>query len=202
MNLNEIQKKFGDDYQADEYTFKMGIDKRFTKHFAERFKYLNVLETCTGAGFTTISLAKNAQHVFTVEIEPSHQKQAIFNVQKAGLSSKVSFISGDIFDKEILDNLSEIDAAFIDPDWSDTEPNHKYRFINSTTKPPADILIDIIFKITKNIALILPPYIDVKEFNNLPDHELERLYLSENHELFCLYFGKLIRHKGETVYQI
>ena len=40
----------------------MGIDQRFTNHFAERFVGLNVLETCTGAGFTTLSLARTAKH--------------------------------------------------------------------------------------------------------------------------------------------
>ena len=66
---NIIREKFGDDYMADERTFIMGIDQRFTKHFAERFIGFYVLETCTGAGFTTLSLARTAKHVFTVEID-------------------------------------------------------------------------------------------------------------------------------------
>ena len=75
MNINpiSIREKFGDDYLADERTYIMGIDQRFTKHFAERFIGLNVLETCTGAGFTTISLASTAKHVCTVEIDESNR---------------------------------------------------------------------------------------------------------------------------------
>ena len=69
LNPNAIREKFGDDYIADERTFIMGIDQRFTRHFAERFIDLNILETCTGAGFTTISLARTAKHVITVEID-------------------------------------------------------------------------------------------------------------------------------------
>jgi hypothetical protein len=57
INPNAIKEKFGDDYMADERTFIMGIDQRFTKYFAMRFIGLNVLETSTGAGFTTLSLA-------------------------------------------------------------------------------------------------------------------------------------------------
>ncbi len=203
MDTIRIREKFGNNYQADDLTYKMGIDQRFTKHFAERFKdYFIVLETCTGAGFTTISLAKIAKHVFTVEINRSHQKQAIYNVEKAGLSSKVSFISGDILDPEILEKLPAIDAAFLDPDWADEAPNHIYRFIHSTTKPPADKLLNKIFERTKNIALILPPFIDINEFNKLPNHELEKLYIGDSYELLCLYFGDLIRIQGETKYQI
>lgn len=92
MDQKSIQQKFGDDYIVDERTFIMGIDQRFTTHFAKRFINLNVLETCTGAGFTTISLAKAAKHVFTVEIEESIQNKAIKNIEKAGLSSNVTFI--------------------------------------------------------------------------------------------------------------
>ncbi len=78
----------------------MGIDQRFAAHFAERFKDLRVLETCTGAGFSTISLARTAKHVFTVEIDQSHQEQAISNVEKAGLSNRVTFLNGNIFQGE------------------------------------------------------------------------------------------------------
>ena len=102
MDMKSIRKKFGDDYVADDYTFAMGIDHRFTTHIAERFKGRRVLETCTGAGFTTIALARVAEHVTTVEIDPSHQAQARKNVARAGLSDNVDFISGDTLDEALL----------------------------------------------------------------------------------------------------
>ncbi|MHC4462260.1 MAG: RsmD family RNA methyltransferase [Planctomycetota bacterium] len=202
MNPNEIREKFGDDYIADERTFIMGIDQRFTAHFAERFKDLNVLETCTGGGFTTISLARTAKHVFTVEIDQSIQKQAISNVEKADLLIRVSFIHGNILDQSLLANLPSVDAVFIDPDWAATGPDHVYRFIHSNTQPPADTVLSKIFEITENVAIVLPPLIEVQEFNNLPEHEREKLYLGASHELFCLYFGKLIKAFGETEFRI
>jgi SAM-dependent methyltransferase len=191
MNVDAIRDKFGDDYIADEHTFIMGIDKRFSTHFAERFQGFIVLETCSGAGFSTISLAKTAKQVFTVEIEQSHQEQAINNVQRAGLLSKVFFIHGNILDQDLLDNLPPVDAVFIDPDWAVSGPDHIYRFIHSSTQPPADILLEKMFERTGNVAIVLPPFIKVQEFENLPDHEREKLYLGESHELFCLYFGEL-----------
>ena len=202
MDPNSIREKFGGDYIVDERTFKMGIDQRFTAHFAERFKGISVLETCTGAGFSTISLARMAKHVFTVEIDKSHQQQAIRNVEKAGLSNRVTFILGDILDDSILLKLPSIDAAFIDPDWASTGPEHVYRFIRSNTQPPADVVLYKIFKKTKNVAIVLPPLIEVKEFDNLPEHEREKLYIGESHELFCLYFGKLIKSVGETEFRV
>jgi len=202
MNPNSIRDKFGSDYIADERTFKMGIDQRFTARFAERFKDLRVLETCTGAGFSTISLARTAKHVFTVEIDKSHQQQAISNVEKARLSNRATFILGNILDQSVLRQLPPVDAAFIDPDWASTGPDHVYRFIHSNTQPPADAVLNKIFEKTKNVAMVLPPLIDVQEFDTLPEHERQKLYIGESHELFCLYFGKLKKSVGETEFRV
>ncbi|MCG8634534.1 MAG: hypothetical protein MI863_11950 [Desulfobacterales bacterium] len=197
-----IREKFGDDYMADERTFIMGIDQRFTKHFAERFTGLKVLETCTGAGFTTLSLARTARHVFTVEIDDSNQKKAISNVEKAGLSSHVTFISGSILDPVTVKGLPLFDAAFIDPDWAVTGPDHEYRFQQSNTLPPADVVLKDMLRITDNVAIVLPPFIKAEEFEGLPKHEREKLYLGESHELYCLYFGGLMRFVGETGFHV
>jgi 16S rRNA G966 N2-methylase RsmD len=202
MDAKAIREKFGDDFITTDHTFKMGMHHRFTEHIAERYRDRVVLETCTGAGFTTISLARVTSQVTTVEINPSHLEQARQNIAKTGLSDKVTFVSGDILDQNLLRALPPVDAAFLDPDWNDTKPGHQYRFINSNTLPPADALLDRIFRITKNVALILPPRINVREFSQLPENEREKLYLYGSHELYCLYFGDLIRSTGETEFRV
>ena len=70
----------------------MGIDHRITEQIAKRFHNLNVLETCTGAGFSTISLAKTAHKVTSIEINPINQNQAKQNVHIAGLMDKVDYV--------------------------------------------------------------------------------------------------------------
>jgi len=198
LNPNAIRGKFGDDYLADERTFIMGIDQRITRHFAERFAGLNVLETCTGAGFSTIALARTARHVITVEIDESIRKKAISNVKKAGLSAKVTFLLGSILETKTIEKIPKVEAAFIDPDWAVTGPDHIYRFQQSNTQPPADLVLRNMLNMTDNVAIVLPPFIPVEEFEGLPEHELEKIYLGDSHELFCLYFGDLIRFPGET----
>ena len=202
MHPNAIREKFGDDYIADDRTFVMGIDIRFTAHFAERFKDQKVLETCTGARFTTISLARTAKHVFTVEIDRDHRKQAIHNVRKAGLVNRVSFFPGSIFDQTVLNDIPPVDAIFIDPDWAVTGPDHIYRFIDSNTQPPADVLLDSMFALSGNVAMVLPPFIDVRELEGLRAHEREKLFLGDRHELYCLYFGDLISSIGDTEFRL
>ena len=202
VDSKDIRDKFGDEFTATNHTFQLGIHHRFTAHIAERFRSREVLETCTGAGFTTISLARVASHVTTVEINLSHQEQARRNIRRASLSGNVTFVSGDILDEDLLTALPPVDAALLDPDWADTEPDHQYRFMNSNTLPPADALLERILSITGNVALVLPPYLDVRELDQLPLNECEKLYLDGSHELYCLYFGALIKRAGKTEFRV
>jgi len=202
MDKEKIIEKFGNNYYTDDYSYIMGIDIRFTNHLPQRFKNRIVLETCTGAGFTTISLAKYAKHVYSIEIDNSRIKIAKKNAHIAGQENKITFIKGDITTIKILDLIPDINAAFIDPDWAVTGNNHVYRFSNSNTNPPSDKLFALIKNFTSNITLVQPLYIDKEEFKGLPCHEREYLYLKGNHELFCLHFGELARLKGDSEFFI
>jgi len=202
MDKERIIEKFGNNYTADDYSFIMGIDFRFADHLAKRFKDRFVLETCSGAGFTTISLAKYAKHVYSIEIDNSRLETAKKNSQIAGFEKKITFINGDVMINKILDLIPKIDAVFIDPDWAVSGDNHIYRYLNSNTEPPSDKLLNLINKRTSNISLVQPPYIDKEEFAKLPSHECEHLYLNGRHELFCLHFGELALLKGDSRFDI
>jgi SAM-dependent methyltransferase len=193
-----IRAKFGQNYVVNERTFVMGIDQRLTARVADRFWNRLVLETCTGGGFTTIALARTAAHVITVEIDPAHEAQARQNLATAGLRDRVTFVLADIMDDRIWDGLPHVDAAFLDPDWAVTGPELVHRFVRSSTRPPADALLERTFRATRNVALVLPPQLDIRELNSLPGHERQKLYLDGSHELYCLYFGDLAVSLGET----
>jgi SAM-dependent methyltransferase len=198
MDASEIRAKFGDDYTATEHTFVLGIDTRITTAIAERFRGHHVLETCTGAGFTTIALARVSDHVTTVEIARDHIEQAQQNIERAGLQKKVTFIQGDSLSKPVLSKTKGITAAFLDPDWAVSGPDHIYKFRHSNTRPPADELLREILTRTKNVALILSPYIDKTELQGLPPHERQSIYLGDEHVLYCLYFGSLASNQSQS----
>jgi hypothetical protein len=46
--------------------------------------------------------------------------------------------------------------------------------------------------------MILPPTIDLRELRDLPDHELQYIYLDHIHALHCLYFGALATAFGRS----
>jgi len=198
LSRQQIRAKFGDDYIANDRTFRMGIDQRFTSRIAERFAGRRVLETCTGAGFTTIALARRVSHVVTVEIDPENQAQARRNVAKAGLEDRVTFVTGDVLEYGTLDQSPPFDAAFMDPDWGESGLEHLCHFRNSSTHPPADVLLERTLGLTPDVAIVLPPVTDVGEFAGLPTHERQHLYFGECHELYCLFFGRLSRSSGKT----
>jgi hypothetical protein len=202
MDSQAIRAKFGRDYIASERTFLMGIDQRFTAKIAERFRKRHMLETCTGGGFTTVALARVAAHVITVEVDPAHYEQAKQNVAMAGLLDRVTFVLADIMDEKTWDGLPRVDAAFLDPDWTVTGPEHVHRFVGSSTRPPADALLERTFLATRNVALVLPPGLNIHECDLLPAHERQKLYMGQSHELYCLYFGDLISSSGETEFRI
>jgi hypothetical protein len=114
----------------------------------------------------------------------------------------VTFILGSILESETLKGLPTVNAAFIDPDWAITGPDQKYRFQRSNTRPLADIILKNMLKTTDRVAIILSPFIKIEEFEDLPGHEREKLYLGESHELFCLYFGGLKKASGETEFRV
>jgi hypothetical protein len=202
IHSDHIKSKFGGNYIADEQTYKMGIDVRFSEHLAIRFNNLTVLETCTGGGFSTLSLARYARHVYTVEIDKSRVQDAKKNAKLAGIEQKITFINGDVLAIDLIKAIPTIDAAFLDPDWADTGANHVYKFIKSNTNPPSDILLKAILSITPNVTLIQPSFINPEEFEQLPAHECELLYLGGSHELYCLHFGKMAKLIGTSEYQI
>jgi len=198
VHRRDICKKFGDDYVADDRTFKMGNDCRFTEHMAGRFAGMRVFEACTGGGFTTIALAREATHVTTVEIDPAIQMQARANVERAGLLERVTFVIGDAMDEGILDGYPPVEAAFLDPDWAVTGDEHVYRFKRSNTQPPADALLERALRLTPHVAIVLPPLVALRELEWLPTHERQELHLGDSHELYCLYFGSVARTVGQT----
>jgi predicted methyltransferase len=59
-----------------------------------------VLDTCTGLGYTAIEAAKSAEHVITIELDPTAQEMARFNPWSRSLfdNPKIEQIIGDAFE--------------------------------------------------------------------------------------------------------
>ena len=60
-----------------------------------------ILDTCTGLGYTAIEAARTAEHVITIELDPTAQEIARFNPWSRSLfdNPKIKQIMGDAFDE-------------------------------------------------------------------------------------------------------
>jgi predicted methyltransferase len=60
-----------------------------------------VLDTCTGLGYTAIEAAKTAEHVITIELDPTAQEMARYNPWSRSLfdNPKIEQLIGDAFDE-------------------------------------------------------------------------------------------------------
>jgi predicted methyltransferase len=60
----------------------------------------SVLDTCTGLGYTAIEAAKTAEHVITIELDPTAQEMARFNPWSRSLfdNPKITQMMGDVFE--------------------------------------------------------------------------------------------------------
>ena len=204
MDKEKISEKFGKkDYQVDNDTFVMGIHYLLGDHIAQRFEGCDiVLDACCGAGFTSIALAKYVNRVIAVDINPKHLEQAKNNAKIAGVFQKIKFLLGDVFNKEILDKIPDIECAWLDPDWAEIgESKLTHTSKLSSMQPPADKLFTEINKRTQNIALRLPREIDLSELRNFSSYELEKIYLDNDFKFYCAYFGKLIKKAGDTEFK-
>jgi 16S rRNA G966 N2-methylase RsmD len=182
-------RKLGKNYNFNDNTLLYGITPRLGQHLAERFKEMCVLETCTGAGFLTIELAKVAKKVITVDISQEALDQAQYNATVENVESKITFLQGNILNQNILDKIPAVDGAILDPVWNHQDLNL------TQMSPPAYLLYETIKRRTENIALILPPNTDEKSLERFPEYEQEILYLDGMPALMCLYFGHLKRCK-------
>lgn len=192
MEIEKIVDKFGRVYRGDEETLEKGTHHISARKIARRFKGKGtVIDACCGAGFVTMHLARNTDHVFAVDINKVHLDQAEENIGLEGLSHKVTFIHGDIL--EIAKFLTDIDGSFLDPNWT---PDGSLTTPHATTlsqmQPDGNALFNTIAQLTPDIAFRLPKEFDLESLSNMPAHEIEvHRARGGKTKFYCAYFGDL-----------
>ena len=71
---------------------------------------------------------------------------------------------------------------------------------DSNTQSPVDEILHKMLEISKNAAILLPPFINTNELKHLPEHECESLYINKNHAHYGLFFANLSDTSNETKY--
>ena len=133
---------------------------------AKRLRCNKIADLCCGIGGQTIGFSKTCKEVVAIEVD----KEKLDCVPEL---KNIKKIHGDVLDPKIIEKCNEADIIFCDGERAEFEESRSI----DTIKPNVKEIIDKYSKITKKIAIELPPQIKDIPF------DCEREYISINGEL-------------------
>jgi tRNA1Val (adenine37-N6)-methyltransferase len=116
--LDDLQLKGIHIIQKKE-AFRFGVDAVLLANFARVKKGMKVIDLCTGTGIIPFIIAgkTDAASIAGVEIQEDMvemaERSTIFNK----LEDRISFIHGDLKDKELLKNIPRADVVTVNPPY-------------------------------------------------------------------------------------
>jgi 16S rRNA G966 N2-methylase RsmD len=153
---------------------------------AERITGKIIADLCCGIGSQSIAFAKKFLKVYAVDKDPRKIECAKANAKAVG-AENIEFICADVFDDSTIKLISDSDAIFCDPERAPEEKERKLEAI-----PFVELIRKKYSKITKNIAIELPPQISPEKIDS-KKYNCEKEYLSLRGKLnrLDIYFGEL-----------
>ncbi|EOU1691938.1 tRNA1(Val) (adenine(37)-N6)-methyltransferase [Clostridium perfringens] len=108
--LHLIQKKEG---------FRFGVDAVLLANFANVNRKHSVLDLCTGTGIIPFIIygKKNPKEVVGIEIQEEFAEMANRSAKINNIEDKVSFVCGDLKDKELNKLMPKFDVVTVNPPY-------------------------------------------------------------------------------------
>ena len=172
--------KIGKDLLFNEDDLRFATNPIVAKWRAQRLKCDTLIEIGCGVGIQTLEFAKSCKRVIAVDNDRRKVEYAKQNAISESITN-VEFIVADGI--EFLGSQKKADIIFIDPQRLASEPARSL----DTIKPSIPDILKVAGKLTKRIAIELPPQIKCLYF------DCEKEYSSIRHELnrLTVYFGPL-----------
>lgn len=108
--LHIIQKKEG---------FRFGVDAVLLANFANVNKKHSVLDLCTGTGIIPLIIygKNNPKEIVGIEIQEEFAEMAKRSAKINNIEEKVSFVCGDLKDKNLSKELPKFDVVTVNPPY-------------------------------------------------------------------------------------
>jgi hypothetical protein len=171
---------------------RFGTPELVANYRAKRLAKLKpdtIIELGAGAGFQSNAFAKTAKKVIAVEIDAAR-------ISRAELDKNVTIVTGDALDSAVIEKVQALCEGkvvlFLDPE----RPASSDRRTLAEIKPDIQKILSVYGKITKEIAIEMPPHLSNDELDRLQKHEREYLSINGVLNRLTLYFGEL---REETV---
>ena len=99
--------------------FRFGVDAVLLANFAKIPKGASVIDFCTGTGIVPFILAGKTSAAFIngIEIQENMVEMAQRSIRYNKLEKRISFISGDLKDKDLLKTLPKVDVVTVNPPY-------------------------------------------------------------------------------------
>ncbi len=99
--------------------FRFGVDAVLLANFAKVRKNAKVVDLCTGTGIIPFILAGKtyASDIIGVEIQQEFVDMANRSVEYNKLEDKITFLSGDLKDKELIKKIPKVDVVTVNPPY-------------------------------------------------------------------------------------
>lgn len=109
-NMHIIQKK---------NAFRFGVDAVLLANFANIKNGMNVVDLCTGTGIVPFIIAgkRNPEKITGIEIQSEMIDMARRSVAYNKLEGRIEFISGDLKDEKVLNDLRGVDVVTVNPPY-------------------------------------------------------------------------------------
>lgn len=185
---HESKSKFIDLVYFNLEDLRFSTPKRVADYRAKRLSCTRIADLCCGIGSQSIAFSKTCKEVLAVEIDKRKIEYARMNDKE----KKVKFIQGDVLSENTKKEVNEFkpDIIFCDPERLKSE---SVRILGSI-KPSLIKIFEFYSKVTKNIAIEIPPQMNLKQLEELKKFgEFEAEYLSFNNKLnrMTVYFNDL-----------
>lgn len=179
-----LKRNFEKQLYTDKDGLRFATPWEVAAYRAKRLSCTNIADISCGIGGQTIYFAKECEFVYAIEINPIKLKLARKNCKMFGLDN-IKFICGNALDKEVIEQIPEIDIVFSDPARAIVESK---RDINRL-QPNIDDVIKLYAEKTNNFAFEAPPQLTA---DKIPyDCECEYLSLNGKINRLNLYFGEI-----------
>jgi 16S rRNA G966 N2-methylase RsmD len=181
---NSREKKISSQYIFNEDDLRFCTNQSIAGYRAERLRCGTIVDIGCGIGIQAIEFAKKCKKVIAIEKDKRKIEFAKENAEISKIKN-IEFINDDAI--RALENIKSADIIFWDPERPESE---RERSLESL-KPSFSELKEKAHKITKDIAIEIPPQIE----NNKIKEECELEYSSVDNKLnrLTLYLGKLKR---------
>lgn len=159
---------------------------------------LILAELCCSIGITLEYLASGFKKIIGIDLDKDILEICKTNLTKSGFIAKAELIHGDVFDDNILKNITADIVIYDIPYWYAHKQENQGDLVDKN--PPFKELIKKIRNyISPNIIIFSPPEWEYAYFvNQLGMIEFEQVFIDGLHNRNQIYTGDLIKVNGKT----